>query len=233
MVNDASTTVTDAGAAARAAERRLILSYAPMPRMRPALTALLDLDAALGDVLRHVSEPMIVQMRLTWWHEALSKLDHAPPPAQPVLRAIAADVAAAGVPGSAVAAMVEGWEALSDGDLADAETRRAFAEGRGGRLFALAARVAGGGEVEAAGQGWALADLARASSDAAVAAMAGEDARALLAPALARRWPRPLRALGALTHQAAMDMAAPLDRPAPAATPGRVARLAWHRLTGR
>jgi 15-cis-phytoene synthase len=71
MVNDASTTESGA-AGARAAERRLILSYAPA-HARAGLSALLQLDDTLADVLRHVSEPVIAQMRLTWWHDALSK----------------------------------------------------------------------------------------------------------------------------------------------------------------
>lgn len=233
MVNAEMSNVSGSDAEARDAERRLILSYATTAEARAGTAALLALDATLADVLRHVSEPMIAQMRLTWWHEAIAKLDTAPPPAQPVLQALSADVVAQGVAGSDIAAMVEGWEALLDGDPAEPDVRRNFAVGRGGRLFALAARLTGGADVDAAGRGWALADLARSLSDRKAAEAAIVEARTLLDQATARRWARSDRALGGLTHQAAMDVRVPLDQALPAATPKRIARLAWHRLTGR
>ncbi|HTG38123.1 squalene/phytoene synthase family protein [Sphingomonas sp.] len=232
MVNAASTFAP--GAEARAAERRLILSYAPADT-RAGVAALFDLDATLADVLRQAREPMIAQMRLTWWHDALSRLDSAPPPAQPVLTALAGEVLAHGVAGAELARLVEGWEALLDGDPADPTARASFAHSHGGRLFRLAARrlAVDSALPDPAGQGWALADLSRSLSDPAAAAAAADEARALLDQALAVRWPRRLRVLGGFARQAAMDLAEPRDRPLPAATPGRIARLGWHRLTGR
>lgn len=225
MVNAVET--LPAGAEARAAERRLILSYAP-PAARAGLAALLDLDDELAAVLARVTEPMIAQMRLTWWHDALSALDRAPPPAQPVLVALAHEVLPRGILGGELARLIEGWEALLEGEANDREVRAAFAEGRGARLFVLAARLCGGEDarVEAVGRGWALAGLTRTTD-------AVSEARATLDAALAGRWPRSLRALSALAHRARMDLATPPATPPPAATPGRVARLAWHRLTGR
>lgn len=238
MVNDALTVTADerqaaALRAARDAERALALSYAP-PDARAGLTALFALDTSLGDVLRGSREPMLVQMRLTWWHDGLTGLDSATPPAMPVLQALAADVLPRGVGGAALAELVEGWEALADGDPADPAVRSAFAAGRGGVLFAQAAEVAGTADfagVPAAGQGWALADLALGLVDPVAAAAARQQAGVLLAQATAMRWPRRIRALGALAHIAAIDMASDPSRPA-IATPRRVARLAWHRITG-
>ena len=232
MVNGDETLA--AGAAARAAERRLVLSYAP-ESARAAVAALLDLDDTLADVLRHMREPMIAQMRLTWWHDALSKLDGAPPPAQPVLTALAASVLPAGVAGAELALLVEGWEALIEGEPGDPAVQAAHAALRGERLFAIAARCCGTpfAAVAPAGRGWALADLSRSVSDAAAGQAAAAAARGALAAAFAVPWPRRLRVLGALARQAAMDLAADPALPLPAATPGRIARLAWHRLTGR
>lgn len=231
MVNAASTPVP--GAEARAAERRLILSYAPK-EARGGVNALFDLDATLADVLRHAREPMIAQMRLTWWHDALTKLDSAAPPAQPVLVALASDVVGRGVSGAELATLVEGWEALLDGEPGDAGVRATFADARGGRLFGLAARVLRAeAPVEDGGRGWALADLSRSLSDEAAASAAAGEAQASLTRARAAPWPRRARVLGAMVQQASMDLAAPRDLPLPAATPRRVARLAWHRLTGR
>lgn len=233
MVNGDETFVP--GAAARAAERRLVLSYAP-ETARAGVAALLDLDDTLAAVIRQMREPMIAQMRLTWWHDALSKLDTAAPPAQPVLVALAAAVLPHGVTGAELATLVEGWEALIEGEPADPGVRSAYAAGRGERLFALAARLCGGAGSEtlaAAGHGWALADLSRSVSDAAAGEAAAREAGEALSRALAGRWPRHLRASGAMAHQAAMDLKADRDLPLPGATPGRIARLGWHRLTGR
>ncbi len=242
MVNDALTKPgglpdevrAAAQRAARDAERALALSYAPQAH-RAGMAALFDLDTALGDVLRGVREPLLVQMRLTWWHDSLARLDDAAPPAMPVLQALAADVLPCGVSGVELAGLVEGWEALADGDPADGTVRDAHAAGRGGVLFAQAARIVGEGDfaaVDTAGRGWALADLAQRVGDPAAALSARQDAMATLAMATAARWPRPLRGLGALAHIAAMDVAGDPARPA-IATPRRVARLAWHRMTGR
>ncbi|UUL83342.1 squalene/phytoene synthase family protein [Sphingomonas qomolangmaensis] len=217
-----------------APERALILTYAP-PGVRGGLAAMLALDDAVANILRSTREPMLVQMRLTWWHDALTKLDAAPPPAEPVLQALASDVLPFGIEGAQLARLVEGWEALSEGDPCEAGVRVGYAVGRGGALFALAARLLGDARFDTAGagQGWALADLARNLADPAAAAAARAEAETALVPALARRWPGSLRSLGALAHLAAMDLRTPAAQPLPAATPGRVARLAWHRLTGR
>lgn len=217
-----------------APERALILTYVPLDA-RDGFAAMLALDDAFANILRSTREPMLVQMRLTWWHEALTKLDRSPPPAEPVLRALASDVLPFAVTGAELATLVDGWEALNEGDPADAAVRAGYAAGRGAALFVLAARLLGDTrfDVAGAGQGWALADLARNLSDRVAAAAARREAQAALAPALGRRWPGALRGLGALTHIAAMDLRTPADQPLPVATPGRVARLAWHRLSGR
>ena len=213
---------------ARAAERRLAIAYAPAAA-RPALAALLALDARLGEVVATTREPMVGQMRLTWWHEALTRLDAAPAPAEPVLTAIAADALPRGASGAALAAMIDGWEALLEPAIGEAEAL-VHARGRGATLFAAAARVLGAADdgPAAAGEGWALADLAQRLSDPAARARAGELARPRLAAARHGRWPVPLRPLGALVLAADADLAG-----TPAGSPRRVARLAWHRLTGR
>jgi phytoene synthase len=203
----------------------LALGYA-RPRDREALAALFALDARLGGIVRGTREPMVGQMRLTWWHEALIGLERGSAPAEPVLRALAATVIGRGVPGVDLAAMIDGWELLLDGPaLADAVLVE-FAERRGGRLFELAARLLGTDEaVAGSGEGWALADLACHWSDDATARRAGVLAGERLGR---RRWNRAGRPLGALALLAAADVQ---GRSAPGA-PARVGRLLLHRLTG-
>jgi phytoene synthase len=206
-------------------ERALALSYAPRDR-RAALHALFAIDAALGQVLRTTREPMVGQMRLAWWREALSRLDSAPPPAEPVLQALAKEVLAHGPTGRTLADMVDGWEVL----LGPLDERAIADHGRwrGELLFEQAGVVLGAASdpLAAAGRGWALADLAVHLSDPALAARARDAALPLLVGATSHRWSRAGRALGALTHIARLNLTGPV-------TPGRVARLAWHRLTGR
>jgi phytoene synthase len=202
------------------ADRRLVLVYAPA-EARAALAALFALDDALGAILRSTREPMVGQMRLTWWHQALVALDGAPPPANPVLQDLAHAVVSK-VPGATLAAMIDGWEALLDEPL-DAVAMERFAAARGGGLFAAAAAVL---DVEhpaldEAGAGWALADLAHHLGDPGQAALAGRLAAPRLRAAMRARWPGRGRALGALVLLARGS-----------GSPGVVARLLWHRATG-
>jgi phytoene synthase len=206
-------------------ERALILAYAP-PAGRAALAALLMLDDALAALLRTTSEPAIGQIRLAWWREALERLDHAPPPAEPVLQA----VAASGLKGSALTPIVHGWEVLIEAERLDAAALARFAEGRGA-LFVVAGEAMGaaGDPLREAGQGWALADLARHVGPPEEAAEAGRMAQGLLDLAVGSRWSRNGRALGAMAHLARRDLGGDGET----APISRISRLLWHRLTGR
>ena len=115
------------------------------------MLALWALDLELAHVVATTTEPMIGQIRLAWWREALERLDTAPPPAQPLLRALAADVLPRGIAGSELAALEDPWLDRLAGEAGNATA-----------LFALAARLLGS---PTAGP---LAGLAR---------LAGRDAR--------------------------------------------------------
>ncbi len=210
-------------------ERALALSYAPRGAAEK-LTALFALDDVLGDIVRSTREPIVGQMRLTWWHEALTKLDGGPPPAEPVLQALAASVVPT-VGGAALAAMIDGWEALLEPDLDEAAIA-AFAAGRGERLFALMAALCGvdDARIRPAGAGWALADLSRKISDPVLADRIRQQASSRLDQALVGVWPRKARAMGALALLARDDL-----RPDAfaAGSPKRIGRMLIHRLTGR
>jgi len=212
-------------------ERALALSYA-YAASRPALAALFALDDALAQVLRTTREPMVGQMRLTWWHGALAALDSAPPPAQPVLQMLAAEVLPHGVAGAALTPIVEGWEELLAAEISPEDIAR-YARGRG-TLFAVAGALLGGDDpVREAGEGWALVDLAWHSREPEVAALARELARPMLEAATARRWSRAGRALGVLAHLALADLTLDPTAPRVRGSPGRVWRALRHRLTGR
>lgn len=215
-------------------ERALVLAYAPANR-RDALAALLALDDALALLLRTTREPALGQLRLAWWREALAKLDSAPPPAEPVLEGVARALLPLGISGAALVPIVHGWEVLVEEEALDADALAHFAAGRGA-LFVAGAHALGaspGDPADAAGKGWALADLARHLRAEEEADEARREGRRLLDEALSRRWSRAGRALGALALLARMDLAVPADSTVPHGSPGRVARLLWHRFTGR
>lgn len=207
-------------------ERGLAMAYAPDDGRRAALSALLALDAALADVVRTTTQPAIGQIRLAWWREQLAKLDHAPPPAMPVLTALAETVLPRGVTGVALAKVVEGWEVLIEEETLDHNALRRFGAERGGQLFALASAILGGDADRAAtlGQGWALADLMQQLDDPATAERAATLAREALAAPLGRV----AKPIGMLALSARLDLA----RVAPGG-PKRAARLAWFGLAGR
>ena len=213
-------------------ERALVLTYAG--ERRAALAALLALDDALAALLRTTSEPALGQMRLAWWREALERLDTAPAPAEPVLRALAAEVLPLGVTGASLVPIVHGWEVLVEEEHLEADALRRFGEGRG-TLFVAAGRALGamGDPLLKAGRGWALADLAGNLSAPEEAAEVRAQARPLLASATQARWSPGGRALGAMAHLARMDLALPDGTLPPIGSPRRVGRLLWHRLTGR
>lgn len=206
--------------------RDLAFSYAPAGR-RAALEALFALDAALGQVLRTTREPMVGQMRFAWWREALTALDAAPPPGEPVLQGLAGEVLPRGVTGAELAMLVDGWEPLLGAF--DPTVVEQHARLRGALLFALAGRLLGAGSrdpLAEAGSAWTLDDLARHLSDPAQAAVTRERFFEPFERASRSRWSRNGRALGALVHAIGRDASG-------TAAIGAVFRLGWHRLTGR
>ena len=215
-------------------DRILALAYAPADR-RGALAALFRLDETLGRTLRGARDPLLAQMRLTWWHEALSGLGEGAAPTDPALAAvIATGIVPSLVSGTRLAEMIEGWEALLE-EPVDAAALDRYASGRGGVLFGIGAVILGGDHeaLAAAGAGWALTDLARHSSEPSLAARALAAARPQLERAMASRWPLRLRSLGALAALASRDVNRPLDALQPAGHPARMLRALRHRLTGR
>jgi phytoene synthase len=222
------------GATVEDPERALAFSYAPAGRSA-ALAALLALDDALAQLLRTTREPALGQMRLAWWREALARLDGAPAPAEPVLKALEREVLGRGISGASLVPIVHGWEVLIEEETLDRDALLRFGEGRGHVFVAGGAAIgaAPSDPLAAAGQGWALADLSRNLHGGGEAAMARKMAADLLDTAAAARWSREGRALGALAHLARLDLRVPEGQVPRVGAPHRVGRLLWHRLTGR
>src|SRR3546814_3176408 len=103
---------------------------------------------------------MIGQMRLTWWHEALTKDPKAGGSGEPLMAALRRQVLPLSG-GESLLSIIDGWEVLLQPlPLSDSQLV-AFAEQRGGGLFRVMSALAGGGApwLAQAGMGWAVWDL--------------------------------------------------------------------------
>jgi 15-cis-phytoene synthase len=205
-------------------ERGLALAYAPRA-VRPALAALWRLDEQLGEAVAATQNPALSQMRLTWWHDALSSMRTARP-ADPVLITLAEEDR---IGPADLVPLIDGWEALLKPLPLTIETLISYSESRGAALFEVSARLLGGvsTDLAAAGRLWALIDLAFRISDRATAE------RALsIAPAVEAHWPKSLRPMAILTTLALRDKRRGLDAPRRQGSPARVARAAAAGLFG-
>jgi phytoene synthase len=200
------------------------------PSARDALKLIWTLDARLADILRTTTEPLIGEMRLTWWRDALDGLGEGSPPAEPLLR----DLSLSGLDGASVAPLAEGWADLLEPFPIPDEILTSFAERRGGSMFAAGGSLLGAdfGALRVAGEGWALADFAFHCSDRDTAGRALALARPLLDRAFSDRWPKRARPLGMIAALARRDAHAGLG-PRRLGSPGRQLRMLRHRLTGR
>lgn len=210
----------------------LALGHVPA-RQRPALRALFAIDAAMGDVVRTSSQPMLGAIRLAWWRERLEALDSGSVPAEPRLRAVAAQLLPSGISGGDLAPLERSWLRLFDPFVWDVGTAEAICS-RGRLLFAIGKHLLGGTSerIDMAGGLWALVDSARHCSDERSRAMLVEQARTLARKLGTAPFEVAVRPLTILTALAVRD----LKRGEPfeaQGSPGRVAAMLGHRLGGR
>src|SRR3546814_5182476 len=65
----------------------------------------------MAEIIRSTSEPMIGQMRLTWWHEALTKDPKAGGSGEPLMAALRRQVLPLSG-GESLLSIIDGWEVL-------------------------------------------------------------------------------------------------------------------------
>jgi phytoene synthase len=198
-------------------DRDLVRLHWPR-ELRPAFDALFGIDDAMAHVVASASQPAMGAIKLAWWRESLAKLDHAPPPAEPRLKAVASELLPREIRGSELAELEAGWATLLDERPSDALIER-----RGATLFRLGAHLLGQAPegIEAAGALFAVADVGR---------------RGLHAPrgtpfTPAAAFPAKVRPLTSLAALALRDLSGGSNEPE--ATPGRSWTVLRHRLTGR
>lgn len=206
-------------------ERALALSYAPAG-VRDGLMALFALNDRLRGIVRAARDPTVGLMRLTWWGDALVRLDAAPPPAEPLLQALATMTFPHGVTGAELESTADGWARLLEPEEISLEL---FRQEVGETLFVAASKIleAWDERVVAIGRAWALAELVRERPD--LLSIARLSLGTSIQGVYRQPWPRRLRPLGALGLIARFD----LQGGTAPGSPRRVARLALHRLTGR
>lgn len=181
----------------------LAITYAP-PAIRSRLRWLLEFDLNLRTVLDRTKEPMIVQLRLAWWRDALKTEASKRPNGAPILAALATlepDTALI----NAALVLTDAIEVLGcDPDPAEREAAKVQ------RIQALcdAYRV------------WVEGD----ENDGRKIAAAWVHSSAAMPKSLNRKW-RPLSILMLAEH---LDNGTAPDS---ALSPGL--RLNWHALTGR
>lgn len=180
------------------------------------------LDARLARLVATTSEPMIGQMRLAWWDEALTDDSGVKGRGEPLIDALRVMEA---TPPPGLSRWLDGWEAMiGEADL------HAYGEGRGGGLFhALAGELPDW--LAQAGMVWALWDLSGQTDDGQVADRAVAMARAHLLTETPL-WPAAWKPLRIAYHLARHDVEK--GRRAPAGlTPMLYLRLMRVGLIGR
>lgn len=207
-------------------EQRLALAFCGAS-LRAPFSLLLGLDRTLGRAAQQQGGPLAGQIRLAWWREQVAALQTGSGE-EPLLSALAQAHHDRRLAADRLCRIVDGWEILlGNADLPD-EILLAYAAGRGGGVFRLAADMAqidaDAGALDAAGSLWALADFARHCSDPALAARTLALASAFLGSA--RQISRTLRPFGILAHFAHCDVVRGHGRMIPAGSPHRIVQ-AW------
>lgn len=178
---------------------------------------------ALGDVVVRSTEPRLGAIKLAWWRERLEELDQGgAPPAEPRLRAVAAELLPRGIRGSEMADLEAGWAAW----LEQGPDHGAYFPEVGVHLFRLGARLLG---VETDDPMLATAGRLFASVEVARRGLL-EQGKSWPSPMRAPRRLRPLTMLAALSARDLKRGGAPFE---PEGTPARAWTLLRHRLTGR
>jgi 15-cis-phytoene synthase len=143
--------------------KRLAIAYARRPE-KGLLSLLLLMDARLGEILKHNSEPLIAQMRLAWWRDVIGKVPAQRPSGEPLIAQL--NLLQAAHPewniDEFLLSIIDGWDELFANESwnNDALVRHGKARSKG--IFASFAVISGYEITEGIntlGQRWALTDL--------------------------------------------------------------------------
>jgi phytoene synthase len=179
-----------------------------LPReLRPAFSALWNLDLAFADVVSTSTDPHLGAIRLAWWRERLEELDRGErAPAEPRLQAVASELLPRGVTGKELSQLEDAWLPALE-PFPWGENQAAGLALRGRILFGIGAKLLGGEATaaEAAGAFWSLADGAAHCSDPGSRQSLLNDAQSALS-AIPKSLPRQLRPMTVLSALVAADL---------------------------
>jgi NADH dehydrogenase [ubiquinone] 1 alpha subcomplex assembly factor 6 len=129
-------------------DRFLASLFAPADR-RESLWALLAFNLEVAKTRERVREPMLGQIRLQWWRDAVSEIFAGKPREHAVVTALAKATAAHGLSHAAMEQLIDAREAdLSLEPPADLASLEDYAEQSAGPLLALMAQVLGAAPAE-------------------------------------------------------------------------------------
>lgn len=151
-------------------DRYLVALFAPASR-REALFALIAFNYELARIADLVSEPMLGEIRLQWWREAIEAIfEDKPVRKHEVTEPLAHAIRRHAIPRAPLDRMIDTRAFDLSEDLpADMAALEEYAEGSAGALSEAMMAVLGGGKPEAvsaarhAGTAWALVGLMRAA----------------------------------------------------------------------
>jgi 15-cis-phytoene synthase len=136
---------------------RLALAYAPQ-HVRAAFALLLRFDARFARILGNAGEPLIAQMKIAWWRDAIMASVAARPKGEPLLSSLfALDDPALN---QAAVRLADAWELLIGEEEWPDATVKSFAEMRGPAIFEGYATLCGQYEFPVGlPRSWAADDL--------------------------------------------------------------------------
>jgi phytoene synthase len=142
---------------------RLALAYAPL-RVRASFAVLLRLDDRLANIVANVTEPLIGQMKLAWWRDAINAAAGERPKGEPLLSGLfALDDP---MVNDAAVRLVDAWEILIVEHPWSALSISRFATERGQAVFdAYSSLTDKGGPSKLLAAQWARDDLRKRFGD--------------------------------------------------------------------
>lgn len=196
---------------------------------RADVIALYAFDHELGRAPRVASNPLMGEIRLTWWREVLDEAFEGRPVRQhPTAQALARTIARHGLPREGLEAMIDARYRELDAEPMKLFEALNWAKDTGGAGAALAAQVldpkADLGKAEAGGTAWSIGRLM------GTAGLSGPDAAKVLADALEGARGLSVEAFPAIAHATLARGRAKGRKPSDL---GARARVLWAVLRGR
>lgn len=180
---------------------QIALAYA-QPHHRPAWQTLFELDTHLGSLTAQAREPLLAQLRLAWWRDALADPATAEATGEPLLSAAGSHLSGAG---AALSGLASAWELLLGEAPLPPTQLAAFCAARSAAYSAMAGVTGApgsGADAALAGAWWVAGDTSARLSDGQERAAVAEWSDALAAPPRLPRSLRPLAILAALSERA-------------------------------